>query len=197
MPRMDLRSTVLNWELSGFAERPAQHTSCGGEFLFRCFSPVSVADRYGNRFGSRRISNFFFAFRHGSATDPIRNPSWIPAPFRVSFLERNLNAALWNNTYGKVALFCLLRGVHYLVGTVGHETRGIETIRTPDFSKEEIPVHEEEVRFQMDSFGLGAHDLVQVVLDVNRVPLERALLSLYDWPIDTEGMFVQPFIGHS
>lgn len=194
---MGLEPTIPQWELAGFASPPAQHTSCGGEFLFRCFSPVSTTDRYGNRFGSRRLSNCFFAFRHGPATDPIHNPSRIPAPFRFSFLEGNLNAALWNNTYGKVAQFCLTPRVTYFVGPVGHETRAIETIRTPDFSKKHVPVRNEQVRSQMDSFGTGGQDLVQVVLGLNGEPLEKTLFSVCDWPIDMRGAFIQPFVGHA
>jgi hypothetical protein len=80
---------------------------------------------------------------------------------------------------------------------VGHETRAIETIRTPDFSKKHVPVRNEQVRSQMDSFGTGGQDLVQVVLGLNGEPLEKTLFSVCDWPIDMRGAFIQPFVGHA
>lgn len=117
---------IPQWEMNGFGGAPAEHTATGVERVFRCYGN-SFRDDAGNWHGSRKEGNCFWVFRQAALSDPVLNCQFVPRDLlNVEFLERNLNAALWNNTYHMVGMFQLKTGVKYLIGSIGHDTRGIQ-----------------------------------------------------------------------
>lgn len=116
---------VSRWELEGFASPPQTFVSTGVEMLFRAYSN-GVRDAAGNWHGSARQGNCFFVFSPGTARGPIHTATVDTTLFEAGFLERNLNAALWENTFHFVGVFQLRQGVGYRIGPIGHETRGTQ-----------------------------------------------------------------------
>ncbi len=114
---------VPHWEKMGFAAKPATYTSNGIEKIWRCYSG-GFQDRLGNWQGSRQYSNCYWVFRAGTDDGPIPNQTIHRDLLNVDFLEANLNAALWNNTFQKAGLFQLINGIRYFIGPIGQTTRG-------------------------------------------------------------------------
>ena len=121
---------IAAWEDDGFAALPAEHTSKGTEKIMRCYSQ-GIQDRAGNWDGSRRYGNCFWVFRSGVDNGPIANQANQTIDrelLTVDFLEANLNAALWNNTYQRVGVFQMRNGLKYRIGPIGHNTRGTQMV---------------------------------------------------------------------
>ncbi|MGY0777342.1 hypothetical protein ACW7BC_05600 [Azospirillum argentinense] len=123
---------IPKWEGEGFREQPKTYEATGSQFLFRAYSSTWLVPRDTGgfeelTFGSRRIANCFFVFSHGDTFSEIRNPISInKSIFTVHFLESELNAALWGNTYKFVGQFSLKKGTIYCIGPIGQTTRGFD-----------------------------------------------------------------------
>src|SRR4051794_16358567 len=98
------RDGIPGWETQGFAGPPAEFTSTGAERIMRCYSR-SFRDRADNWHGSRQYGNCFWTFGYGDRTGPILNHPLDLDVLTATFLEANLNAALWNNTFQKIGVF--------------------------------------------------------------------------------------------
>jgi hypothetical protein len=118
---------IPKWEADGFAGSTAEHPSEGTEKIMRCYSH-GIQDRAGNWYGSRQYNNCFWIFRAGVDDGPISNKTIDLSKLNVDFLEANLNAALWNNTYQRVAVFQMRKGLKYRIGPVGQNTRGTQKV---------------------------------------------------------------------
>ena len=154
-------SGIPDWQMNGFGAPPKAYIASGVEKVFRCYS-ASFQDAAGNWHGSRRSGNCFWVFRFGSDDGPIAHAGAVTErEVEIGFLERNLNAALWGNTYQTVGLFRLHVGVSYLIGPIGQETRGIQ--KDARFRHARIP-EESVTHLSSRDFTGGPKRLLQVVL---------------------------------
>lgn len=160
---------IPKWETDGFAGSTAEHSSEGIEKIMRCYSH-GIQDRAGNWHGSRQYNNCFWVFRAGVDDGPISNKTTDLSELNIDFLEANLDAALWNNTYQRVAVFQMRRGLKYRIGPVGQNTRGTQKVTFAEpsgpggkvtFGKSESLTHTASY-----DYTIPVKALLQVVLEI-------------------------------
>jgi len=165
------------WEREGFATQPTEYTSNGTERVMRCYSK-SFQDQAGNWRGSRKHSNCFWVFQWGSNNGPITNDSSYCDALDVDFLEANLNAALWENTFQYVGIFQMRGGLRYRIGLIGQNTRGTQRVgfaypeKHSDETDERCWKRTTEYLTHTSSYDFSnpTKSLLQVMLDVSSQP---------------------------
>lgn len=119
---------LSDWQGAGFSAPPVFHISNGNEEVARAFSQ-SPFYAGKERHGSLLWGGCFFAFSTASTRIGVgRIDRAAIANLDVYILEDELNAALWNNTYQKIALFNMPQGIGYWLGYVGMNIRTTERV---------------------------------------------------------------------
>jgi hypothetical protein len=89
------------WNDEGFASKPKEMTSSGGEIIYRAFGGTSGV-----------LGNCFFT----PAVSPKQICHWT-----AEFLEIELNAALWGNDFEGLTKFEIKPNVKYHIGKIAHD----------------------------------------------------------------------------
>ena len=201
---MTKRNNLQWWEKLGFGDEPKLYPANGNEIICRAFSPrevyVSAFDskpssappgplirangdtiRDARLSGSRELSNCFFVGKTGYEKDksgtylPIQNYTIPRSKWTGEYLERNLNAFVWENAFHKVAVFRLEPGTLYLIGSVGQDTQYEVDIYNPQSGKAEPTVQ----RYIPMS---GSGDFLQVTIKEGQ-GLDKSVTKLYDFDV--------------
>jgi hypothetical protein len=178
------QGSIPEWEKDGFDAPPAEATSTGVNFIYRCFSSTPRRDlvirgRAVEKVGSHLYGNCFFVPRinstisieNASSCDYKRLWTWV-------YLEKQLNAWFWGNDFERVAMFRFHEDVRYRIGTVGQGTRAVtESVQGKARSK--------SVQVQRHLPWPGVEpELLQVKLfDGSQAALMRSLTLVADWPV--------------